>query len=243
MLKIAPTDAAAPHASRFGSISWNERESRYSQAKPKLYGLFCALRTMRLYLIGISNLVIEVDASYIKGMLSNPNVQPNAAINCWIAAILLFDFKFKLAHVPADKHKGPDDLSRREPAPGEEEDDDPEDWVDNALSLSLWVVSWIDTFPTDAHYTDTPLTRTLTMTKTLFSTHALPAIAASPRNTALATLSRPTRRAPSATFDQPFLTPLAPSQPPLSHFPPLHLQRPLRERGHASDEKPSRTRR
>jgi len=28
------------------------------------------------------------------------------------------------------------------------------------------------------------------------------------------------------------------ANPPLSHFPPLHLQRPLRECGHASDEKP-----
>ena len=138
--------------SHFGSISWNERESRYSQAKLKLYRLFRALRAMRLYLIGISNLVVEVNASYIKGMLSNPNVQPNTTINYWIAAILLFDFK--LAHVPADKHKGPNRLSRCEPTPGEEEDDDPEDWVDNVLSLGLWVVSWVDTFPADAHYTD-----------------------------------------------------------------------------------------
>ncbi len=96
----------------FGSISWNERESRYSQAKLELYGLFRALRATRLYLVGINNLVVEVDASYIKGMLSNPNIQPNAAINRWIAAILLFDFK--LVHVPTDKHKGPDGLSRRE---------------------------------------------------------------------------------------------------------------------------------
>ena len=128
--------------SRFGSISWNERESRYSQAKLELYGLFRALRAMRLYIVGVRNLVVEVDASYIKGMLRNPDIQPNASINRWIAAILLFDFK--LVHVPADKHKGPDGLSRREPVPGEdEEDDDPEDWVDNALALGVWVVSWV----------------------------------------------------------------------------------------------------
>jgi len=107
---------------------------------------------MRLYLVGISNLVVEVDASYIKGMLSNPDVQLNAAINCWIATILLFNFK--LAHIPADKHKGPNRLSRCKSALGEEENDDPKDWVNNVLSLGLWVVSWIDTFPTDAHYTD-----------------------------------------------------------------------------------------
>ena len=82
-------------------------------------------------------------------MLSNPNIQPNATINCWIAAILLFDFK--LVHVPAEKHKGPDGLSRREPVPGEEEDDDPEDWMDSTLSLGTWVVSWIDAFPADTY--------------------------------------------------------------------------------------------
>jgi len=138
--------------SRFGSIAWNERESCYSQAKLELYGLFRALHATRLYLIGARNLIVEVDASYIRGMLSNPNIQPNAAVNRWIAAILLFDFK--LVHVPASKHKGPDGLSRHEPALGEEEHDDPEDWVDSALSLGIWVVSWFDTFPTDAHRTD-----------------------------------------------------------------------------------------
>ena len=85
-------------------------------------------------------------------MLSNPDIQPNATINCWIVAILLFDFK--LIHVPADKHQGPDGLSRCEPVPGEEEDDDPEDWVDSALSLGVWVVSWLDVSPTNAHRTD-----------------------------------------------------------------------------------------
>ncbi|KAJ8580938.1 hypothetical protein M405DRAFT_752561 [Rhizopogon salebrosus TDB-379] len=33
--------------SRFGSITWNERESRYSQAKIELYGLFRALRATK----------------------------------------------------------------------------------------------------------------------------------------------------------------------------------------------------
>jgi len=137
--------------SRFSSIAWNEHEARYSQAKLELYGLFRALRAMRLYLVSIRNLVVEVNTSYIKGMLSNPDVQLNAAINCWITAILLFDFK--LVHVPADKHKGPDGLSRRKPIPGEdEEDEDPEDWVDNALALGVWVVSWVSPLSADTHH-------------------------------------------------------------------------------------------
>jgi hypothetical protein len=129
--------------SRFGSISWNEREARYSQAKIELYGLFRALRALRFHLVGVHNLVVEMDALYIRGMLNNPDLQPNATINRWIAAILLFNFK--LVHVPAEKHHGPDGLSRREPMDGEDDDeDDPEDWIDRTLALGLWVVSWLD---------------------------------------------------------------------------------------------------
>jgi hypothetical protein len=74
-------------------------------------------------------------------MLSNPDVQPNAAIKRWIAAILLFDFK--LVHVPAEKHLGANGLSQREPIPGEDDDDgDPEESVDEVLSLSIWVDTW-----------------------------------------------------------------------------------------------------
>ena len=55
--------------------------------------------------------MVEVDAKYIKGMINNPDIQPNATINRWIAGILLFDFK--LVHVPGTQHGGPDGLSRR----------------------------------------------------------------------------------------------------------------------------------
>jgi hypothetical protein len=123
--------------SRFGSISWNERESNYSQPKIELYGLFRALRALRLHIIGVRNLVVEMDAVFIRGMLNNPDVHPNAVINRWIAAILLFDFK--LVHVPAEKHQGPDGLSRREHVEGEDaEEDDPEEWIDKTLGLSIW---------------------------------------------------------------------------------------------------------
>jgi hypothetical protein len=136
----------------FSSISWNECESCYFQAKLEPYGLFRALYATHLYLISIHKLIVEVNTSYIKGMLSNPDIQPNAAINQWITTILLFDFELK--HIPADKHKGPDGLSRCAPILGKEEEDDPEDWVDNALSLGTWVMSWLDAFPTDMHCTD-----------------------------------------------------------------------------------------
>jgi hypothetical protein len=86
-----------------------ECESQYSQAKLELYGLFHALRAYHIYIIGVENLVVEVDAKYLKGMLNNPDIQPNATINWWIAGILLFDFK--LIHIPAIHHMAADRLS------------------------------------------------------------------------------------------------------------------------------------
>ena len=59
----------------------NEHEARYSQPKLEIYGLYCALHHFRLHIIGVKNLIIEVDAKYIKEMLNHPDIQPNAVIN------------------------------------------------------------------------------------------------------------------------------------------------------------------
>lgn len=115
---------------RYGSIPINAREANYSQPKLELYGLFRALRHFRLYLIGVHRLHVEVDAKYIKGMLNEPDLQPNATINRWIQGILLFDFT--LIHVPAANHKGPDGLSRRIPTEDDlAEEQESDDWLDD----------------------------------------------------------------------------------------------------------------
>lgn len=98
---------------RYGSLPMSDVESRYSQPKLELFGLYRSLRHYRLYLIGVMNLYVEVDAKYIKGMLNSPDLQPNAAINRWIQGILMFDFV--LVHVPAERFRGPDALSRHYP--------------------------------------------------------------------------------------------------------------------------------
>ena len=85
----------------------------------ELYGLFRALNATKLWLIGVKKLVVKVDAQYIKKMLNKPDLHPNAAMNRWIAAILIFDFE--LVHMPGTKHNGPDGLSRRKVADSEEE--------------------------------------------------------------------------------------------------------------------------
>ncbi|KAF8802580.1 hypothetical protein BYT27DRAFT_7112008, partial [Phlegmacium glaucopus] len=114
----------------------------YSQAKLELYGLFQALNATKLWIIGAKKLVVELDAQYIKGMLNKPDMHPNAAMNRWISAILLFNFE--LVHVPGAKHKGPDGLSRRRKADEEEleGDEEAESWVHEVLGCGIWVAGF-----------------------------------------------------------------------------------------------------
>jgi hypothetical protein len=99
------------------------------------------LRVYRLWLVGLPRFTVETDAKYIKGMLNHPDIQPNAAINCWITSILLFDFD--LMHVPGDKHTVADGLSRHPPSPDDlEEDDDYEEWIDQAYGFTIEVLNW-----------------------------------------------------------------------------------------------------
>lgn len=106
----------------------SERESRYSQPKLELFGLYRALRHWRLYIIGVKILQVEVDAKFIQGLLNNPDLQPDAAVNRWIQGILMFHFA--LTHVPATRFQAPDALSRRSVNKGEEVEDDDDSWLD-----------------------------------------------------------------------------------------------------------------
>jgi hypothetical protein len=112
----------------------NEVESRYSQAKLELYGLFRTLCMVHVFIFGVKHLTVEVDVKYIKGMINNPDLQHDMTINQWITGILLFSFK--LVHVSVTKHKGIDGLSRRLLADEDPlEDNDHEDWIDHAYSF------------------------------------------------------------------------------------------------------------
>ena len=114
---------------RYGSLPLKGVETRYGQSKLELYGLYKALREYRGHIVGVKNLIVEVDASSIKGMLDHPDIQASAVINRWIQGILQYDFT--LVHVPAYKHRGPDALSRR-PFPDQDnsEGSDSDPWVD-----------------------------------------------------------------------------------------------------------------
>ncbi|KNZ76593.1 hypothetical protein J132_09336 [Termitomyces sp. J132] len=115
------------HYNCFGSITLNDREARFSQ--PQVGTLWPLLQ---MYLIGVRNLIIKVDARYIKGMLQNPDIQPSTSMNHWIMAILMFHFE--LVHVKGTFH-GPNGLLRCLPQPGDPPADDSnssiyEDWID-----------------------------------------------------------------------------------------------------------------
>ena len=104
-----PVNLRLRYHARFESITLNDSECRFSQPKLELYGLYHALQALKLYLIGVCNVIVEVDAKYIKGLLENPDIAPSASINQWIVSILMFHFT--LVHVPG-MHHGPDGLSR-----------------------------------------------------------------------------------------------------------------------------------
>ena len=122
---------------RYGSLPLTPTQQQYGQTKLELYGLFRALRRFRSHITGVSKLIVETDASGIIGMLKKPEELPSP-IDRWATGIL--QFPFKLVHVPAYQHKGPDALSRRRYT---SEDDgthqsDPEEWVDNvALAAKI----------------------------------------------------------------------------------------------------------
>jgi hypothetical protein len=148
LCQCSPDNIRKRYFNRFGSITLNDRETRFSQPKLELYGLYRALGSLRLYLIGVRNLIVEVDAGYIKGMLANPDIAPSASINRWIVAILTFHFT--LVHV-AGSHHGPDGLSRRHRQPNDSPDSSDADDLDD----------WIDKLHSFMHQINVPSTRTI----------------------------------------------------------------------------------
>lgn len=97
------------HYVKFNSILMDERQQRYSQPKQELCGLRMVLEEESYLLRGCRNLVIEMDAKYLFGMINNPGRMPNATINCWVDYIRT-NFHFKLVHKKG-KTFGPDGLS------------------------------------------------------------------------------------------------------------------------------------
>ncbi|THH06591.1 hypothetical protein EW146_g9566 [Bondarzewia mesenterica] len=115
-------------------IDYSSEAPYHPRSQAQTLWPFCALCSLKLYLISIHNLIIEVDARYIKGMLANPDLEPSTSINHWILSILTFHFT--LIHIPGTLHT-PDGLSHHPPQPGDiaEPSDDFDDWVNNVYGF------------------------------------------------------------------------------------------------------------
>ena len=103
---------------RFDSIPFTSVESRYSQPKLELAGVFKAIKKFRQYLYG-THFTLEIDARSLIQMINNPEL-PNAAMTRWVGYIKMFDFEIR--HVPGKEHVIPDTLSCRDVLEGEEEE-------------------------------------------------------------------------------------------------------------------------
>ena len=121
------------HPVIFGSCTFNDTESRYSQAKLELYGVFRAVKDLRHRIWGI-HFRIDVDAKFLIEMVKQPDL-PNAPMTRWISYIALFDYM--IHHVPAQSHVGVDGLSRRKRAPEDTEDEDAEEYLDKFMGSAI----------------------------------------------------------------------------------------------------------
>jgi transposase InsO family protein len=122
---------------RFDSVPFNEIESRYSQPKLELCGVYKALKRCRLHLYG-QRFTLEVDARSLVQMLNSPDL-PSSPMTRWLAFIKLFDLE--VVHVPAEKHLLVDGLSRAYFTDEVEED------MDNPIKASHSVLAITDQLP------------------------------------------------------------------------------------------------
>ena len=125
------------HPVIFGSCTFSETESRYSQAKLELYGVFRAIKDLRHRVWGI-HFRIDINAKFLIEMVKQPDL-PNAPMTRWISYIALFDYVMN--HVPAMAHAGVDGLSRRRRTPEDTDDEDAEEYLDKFLGSSSFQVN------------------------------------------------------------------------------------------------------
>jgi hypothetical protein len=117
------------HPVLFGSCTFSEAESRYSQPKCELFGVFRALKDLRHRIWGI-HFRLDVDAKFLMQMIKSPDL-PNAPMTRWVMYLSLFDFEIN--HVPAEKHLAPDGLSRRKRSAEDSEEEDAEEYLDKFI--------------------------------------------------------------------------------------------------------------
>jgi len=123
------------HPVIFGSCTFNDTESRYSQAKLELYGVFRSVKDLWHRIWG-SHFRINIDAKFLIEMVKQPDL-PNTPMTRWISYIALFDYVMN--HVPAQSHAGVDGLSRWKRTPDDTEDEDTEEYLDKIMGSTSFV--------------------------------------------------------------------------------------------------------
>jgi hypothetical protein len=123
------------HPALYGSCTFSEVETHYSQPKCELYGVFRALKHLRHRIWGM-HFRLDVDAKFLVEMIKAPDL-PNAPMTRWVLYLSLFDFEVN--HVSADKHIAPDGLSRRKRSLLDSDEEDAEDYLNRFIGLSSLV--------------------------------------------------------------------------------------------------------
>ncbi|KAF7371577.1 Retrovirus-related Pol polyprotein from transposon 17.6 [Mycena venus] len=115
----------------FGSCTFNAVESRYSQPKVELYGVFRAFKDLRHRIWGVF-FRLETDAQFLAKMIRSPDL-PNAPMTRWINYIHLFDFEVQ--HIPGKDHPA-DGLSRRPRVEDDSDESDAEEYLTKFLGAT-----------------------------------------------------------------------------------------------------------
>jgi len=110
------------HLVIFGSCTFNDTESCYSQAKLELNGVFHTVKDLWHWIWGI-HFQIDIDVKFLIEMVKQLDL-PNAPMMWWILYIALFDYVMN--HIPAQSHAGIDGFSQPKHAPKDTEDNDME---------------------------------------------------------------------------------------------------------------------
>lgn len=121
--------AGEKHPVLFSSCTFSDTESRYSQPKCELYGMFHALKDLRHRVWGI-HFHLDVDAKFLTEMIKSPDLL-NTLMTRWVMYLTLFEFEIK--HVPMEKHQAADGLSRRKRSPHDSDEEDAEKYLDKFI--------------------------------------------------------------------------------------------------------------
>ena len=85
---------------------------------------------------------IKVDVRSLIEMVNKPDMMLSIPGNRWLAFIQLFDYE--IAHIPAERHKGPDGLSRRRRTDNDSSDSDAEMEADESFKFARAKENFMD---------------------------------------------------------------------------------------------------